>query len=512
MPQLPRLRAVLAATVVALVSVTSIAVPAQASPPLATAQAPSALQCYGDSMLDALCRPAPQGFGAWMPGLELRNFAIGGMTSTSIAVAAGLHQLSLSRPAVIPGSGEVELAEPVGLVESARVTGRVVMRASIAGIDGLLNHRPDISPATPWRFTRDTPGAAVQVPAGTPIQSLQVPRAGAASLVWAGTNNLERPDRVLQDIAAIVDAHQAVSTEPVWVVSVTPAWDYRDSLHGRNRVIINEQLERWYGQRYIPLDEYMSNGALYESSIVPTQRDRDAIASGIIPHSFWRDESDFTHFNWAGQMAAARFLDRFITGGATLDSARARFDAISTMDVEASGSGLTVSGWAADHSDLFESIQVGVTIDGVWRGTTLANRPSDELFQYGIPGRHRYSWRFDGLSPGDHTVCSVAIGFGAGEHHYPACQTVTVAPTVSVAATPRSTVPSAASADVDASATADVDASATADYGWSLEEADGSLAVAVRIDGRWHTAVRVDGAADATDSGERAVWAALPRP
>ena len=111
-------------------------------------------------------------------------------------------------------------------------------------------------------------------------------------------------------------------------MSVTPAWDYRDSLHGRNRIIINEQLERWYGQRYIPLDEYMANGALYESSIVPTQADRDAIARGINPRSFWRDASDFTHMNWAGQMAAARFLDRFITGGATLDSARERFNAI----------------------------------------------------------------------------------------------------------------------------------------------------------------------------------------
>lgn len=524
MLQLPALRALLAAAVVSLVAVTSaVAAPtAQAAPQLPAAQvpagqvpavqspevrtpaaapAPAVVQCYGDSMLDALCRPAPQALGATMPGVELHNFAIGGMTSTSIAIAAGLHQLSLSRPAVIPASGFVELAEPIGLVESAQLTGRVVMRASINGVEGLLNHRPDLS--QPWRFEREGQGAAVAVPVGTPIQSLQRPRAGAASIVWAGTNNLERPDRVLQDVAAIVEAHQSVSDAPIWVVSVTPAWSDRWSERGRNRIEINAQLERWYGQRYIPLDEYLANGALYEAGIEPTRADRDAVEQGFNPRSFWLNESDLTHLNFPGQMAAARLLDRFITKGATLDSVRARFDAISTMDAAVSGASVTVSGWAADHSDLFRSIQVGVTIDGRWMGATLADLPSDHLFAYGIPGRHGYSWRFDGLSPGEHLICSVAVGFGAGEDHFPPCRTVTVAA--------RQQTTSADAASGSASASAPASAPATRAYEWTLEEADRSLAVAVQLDGRWHTAVRVDAAA-AAGSGESTVWAALPRP
>lgn len=505
MPQLRHLRALLAAALVALVGVTSLAAPpAQASPPLAAAQAPTVVQCYGDSMLDALCRPAPQALGATMPGVGLRNFAIGGMTSTSIAIAAGLHQLSLSRAAVIPASGAVELAEPVGLVESAQLTGRLVMRASIGGVEGLLNHRPDLS--QPWRFTRDAAGTAVSLPPGTPIQSLQQPRAGAASIVWAGTNNLERPDRVLQDVAAIVEAHQAVSDAPVWVVSVTPAWSDSSSVVGRNRVQINAQLERWYGQRYIPLDEYLANGALYESGITTTQADRDAIASGFNPRSFWLNESDRTHLNFAGQMAAARLLDRFVTKGATLDSVRARFDAISTMDVAVSGRSVTVSGWAADHSDLFRSIQVGVTIDGRWMGATQADLPSDHLFAYGIPGRHGYSWRFDALAPGDHLICSVAVGFGAGKDHYPACRTVTVRAAQQPQAAPQAEQP-AAQATQGGAAAQPAPADATASPDWTLVEAEPSLAVAVLLDGRWHTAVRAD-----AGSGERAVWAAVPRP
>lgn len=456
---------------------------------------PNTVQCFGDSMINSLC--ATGVMSSALPGFTVVNNADGGMTSPAIATMAGVYPLSLSRDVTIPSSGSVKLGQPNGLPVSAGDFGRFVMDTRINGIDGRITHRPDLAESSlQWSFTRTSSGAATLAKAGAALESLDMPLPGATSIIWAGTNNLFSPAQIKRDIAAMVSLHQSVSTAPYFVVTIPPAWEGHGALRTLNRLDVNAWAEQTYGERTIPLADYLSNGALYDAGITRGQADLNAIAAGFNPASFWASAIDKTHFSAPGRAVSAKYLASFVRDGNTFNNANSRFNASSTMDVRVSGSKVTVSGIALDYSDLFNSIQVGVTINAKWMGATMASKPSTHLYAYGIPGEHSYSWTFD-LKPGSHFICSVAVGFGAGEHHYPACRSVTVA---------EPTPP------VGSMAIADIGNRTTAIYGWAYDpdRMRDAISVAVLIDGRWFTAVSANGPTPYLSwvPGSHSFWAA----
>ncbi|WP_424467915.1 hypothetical protein [Pseudoclavibacter helvolus] len=402
------------------------------------------------------------------------------MTSPAIATMAGVYQLSLARDVTIPASGSVLLGQPSGMPVSAADFGRFVMDVRINGVDGRITHRPDLSEQSlQWRFTRTSAGAATLAKAGTALESLDKPLAGAASIIWAGTNNLLAPEQIKRDIAAIVNLHKSISNAPYYVVTVPPAWEGHGAIRTHNRIQVNNWIVQNFGSQTIPLSDYLSNGALYDAGITRGQSDLNAIASGFNPSSFWASSIDKTHLSPVGRTITAKYFASFVRDGNTYGKAMARFDATSTMDVRVSGHKVTVSGTAFDYSDMFDSIPVGVTINATWMGATMASQPSTHLFQYGIPGQHTYSWTFD-LQPGSHFICAVAVGFGAGNHHYPACKSVTVA---------QPTPP------VGSMAIADIGNRTTAVYGWAYDpdRLRDAISVAILVDGKWVTAVSANG-------------------
>lgn len=383
---------------------------------------PESVQCYGSSSLNWICDGALQDA---LPGWNVINNSAGGMTSTAIATAGGVHQMYLSRDVTIPSSGSVQLGIPVGKPYGDEKLGRVVMDAQIGGIKGKLSTRPDLDdPSQLWVFTRDEAGTPASVAKNTPIVSLNKPRAGAVSIFWLGSNDLDDPERVKDDTSRMIDLHQATSNAPFYVVELPPAWGGNEHPLTAHRKNINAWIRQNYGQRVIPLADYLSNGALYDAGIVPSQADRDSIARGLNPRSFWMSESDLTHMNSTGQMVAARYFATFARDGNTYSAAINRFGAKSTARISVTGSKMTVSGHAFDSSDLFASIPVGITVNGVWNAT-MASRASTHLYEYGIPGRHTYSKTFD-VKPGEYSICTVGINFGAGKDYFPPCQTVTV--------------------------------------------------------------------------------------
>ena len=388
----------------------------------ALSASPQSVQCYGSSSLNWICNGALQDA---MPGWNVINNSAGGMTSTAIATAGGVHQMYLSRDVTIPSSGSVQLGIPVGKAYGDEKLGRVVMDAQIGAIKGKLSTRPDLDdPSQLWVFTRDEAGTAVSVAKNTPIVSLDKPSPGAVSIFWLGSNDLDDPERVKDDTARLIKLHQATSNAPFYVVELPPAWGGNEHPLTAHRKNINTWIRQHYGQRVIPLADYLSNGALYDAGLVPTQADRDSIARGLNPRSFWMSESDLTHMNSTGQKVAARYFATFARDGNTYSAAVKQFEARSTVSISVNGSMMTVSGHAFDSSDLFRSIPVGITVNGVWN-TTMASRASTHLYEYGIPGRHTYSMTFD-LRPGEYSICTVGINFGAGRDYFPPCQTVTV--------------------------------------------------------------------------------------
>ncbi|MBS3177813.1 MULTISPECIES: hypothetical protein [unclassified Pseudoclavibacter] len=397
------------------------------------------------------------------------------MTSAGIATAGGVHQLYLSRSVTIPASGSVQLASPVGKPYPDAKLGRLVMDAQIGGIDGKLTQRPDLTdPRQLWVFTRDAAGAAKTVAQNAPIVSLDKPRPGATSIFWLGSNNLDDMARVKDDTARMIELHQATSNAPFYVVELPPAWGGNEHPVTANRKSLNAWIKQNYGERVIPLADYLSNGALYDAGITRTQADLDAIARGVNPRSFWMSATDLTHMNSTGQNVAARYFARFVRDDETYSQAYSRFNAQSTMNVSVNGGQVTVSGHAFDYSDLFQSIPVGITVNGAWNAT-MASGASTNLFAYGIPGRHSYSMTFN-LNPGKHFICSVGVNFGAGNDYFPACQTVTV----QKAAAPIGQV-------MDAPASNRMHQFA----GWTYTPGNParSIPVAILVDGKWRHAI-----------------------
>lgn len=436
------------------------------------------LQCYGDSMISYLCGDEYNAMRKTIPGWTVLNNAEGGMTSPAIATAAGVHTLSLSKSVTIPSSGTVLLGQPNGIPVPLDQFGRLVYDANIGGVAGKLTHRPDLSdPNVQWSFKRAAPGSAVKVGAGTQILSLDKPIAGAPSVFWAGTNNLARPEQVKNDIKNMVALHTKTSNAPYYVVTIPPAWEGFNTTTTNNRLSINAWIEQTYGQRTIPLSDYLSNGALYDGGFTPTAADRSDIAAGFNPRALWRSATDKTHLSEKGHFLASRYIVSFVTGGNTLAKADARFGVQSTANISVSGSKVTVSGTAFDFSDLFTSIPVGITVDSKWNATT-ASGASTHLYQYGIPGSHAYSMTFT-LNPGQHLICTVGVNFGAGNDSFPPCQWVNV---------PKTAAPIGQVMDAPASNGMHQFA------GWSYTPSNPSrsIPVAILVDGKWHHAVNTD--------------------
>lgn len=434
---------------------------------------PYTLQCYGDSILGSTCGSNPDSplnsvLGDW----TTLDHTLGGHWSTSIAVNAGAYRMQLVEPVTIAATGYTSLPTPFMFEVPVDSMGGMSFRVSIGGVEGTLVHRPDLD--IEWRFARALAGDPVPVAPGTPIVSLGAMAPGAASIIWAGTNNLTSTSQILADVEAMVALHTSISDQPFWVASITPAWGNSGSVYGLARTKVNEQLELRYGDRYIPVDEYLSNGALTDAGIMPTSADRSWIASGLNPPSF-HSTSDWVHFNRAGQGAIARFLARFIQGGATLAQQRSLFDAEAAMQVDVHGSTITVRGWSFDRSDLYERIPVGITIDDQWMLATFADRPSPELAMYGVPGGHGFRWSKTLPDGGSHKVCIVGVGIGAGGNAYPPCITVDL-PTL---------LPQGDLSLID------VGGGTMAIVGWGFDHADlyARIPVGIIIDNQWFAGI-----------------------
>lgn len=432
------------------------------------AAAPGTVHCYGDSLLFSIC----PSIAASVTDRTVENFAVGGSTSTAIAANAGAYVLSTPTAVTIPAQGPVRIGYPQGAPTTETEFGTFSGRVSIGGVSGVLVHSPPNG--IHWRFTRFEAGAPVSVPAGSVISSQTAMRAGAASIIWAGTNNVHDVSQVLDDVAALVREHESVSSEPFWVVSVTPAWGNATSIYGVARVQINAELERRYGQHYVPLDEYIGNGAIADSGAVPTALDREWIASRLNPPVF-HAASDWVHFNARAQAVLGSYLAKYVRGELTLAQARAIL-APSASRITVSGwyGSLSVRGWAYDQSDLYAPLAIGITIDGRWVATTLANRASPELHRYGVPGGHGFQWSGT-VAGGTYEVCVVAVGIGVGGNAYPACERVTL----------KGVVPQGDMTIVD------VGGGTMAVVGWAFDHANlyAQIPVGVVVDGRWHVGI-----------------------
>lgn len=424
------------------------------------------VQCYGSSSADYLCG----GGFLNMPGWTTKNHAMGAVGPVSIGVTSGIYQTQLGQTVLIPASGSVNIGGVWGLPMEAKYLGRLQMDVEIGGITGELTHYPDLADTSRhWKFTRHSAGSARWVAAGTNLNSLDKPTPGSTSVIWVGANGIEDEARVKEVITKMVDQNKKVGAKYM-VMQLAPRWDYSNKLNdNRNRV--NAWIAKTYGEKVVPLSDFLFNGAIYEAGRAPSKADRDAMSVGLMPRSFWKDANDTTHMNASGNTVVGNLIKRYVKDGYTHSQAVQRFNVNATANISVSGNQLTVTGHAFDMSDMYVPIYMGITVNGQWNAT-LANQNSSNLHAYGIPGAHGYSWSKT-LSPGRHQICTVGANILAGKDSFPPCKWVTV------------TKPAAPVGGVmDAPAANGMHQFA----GWSYAPStpSRSIPVAILVDGKWH--------------------------
>ena len=89
---------------------------------------------------------------------------------------------------------------------------------------------------------------------------------------------------------------------------------------------------------------------------------------------------------------------------------------------------ITLDGWAFDPDALYQPTTVMVTVDGAVAAYTYADKPSPELYPYGVPGKHGLDGTIAGPNSGSSEVCLFVLNIGPGAHKTVACTTVTVPP------------------------------------------------------------------------------------
>lgn len=280
-----------------------------AAPPAAEPADPRVFVCWGDSLSQHVCDPDEGGFlqTAFGADREVRNRAVGGQNSTEVAIRMGAVPITATFPdGVIPASGAVDV-EIEGAPNDFRVFGS---RVEIAGVEGDLRLVQGLVPT--MRFERATAGAEVDVGPAAPVRFADAVDRGHPGTVWVGRNNVLQTDRILADVAAMVALHDATSDEPMWVVGLTPMSSEPVGSEGHDAIeAANRALRETYGDRYIPMDDYLRERALDDLGLTPTDADRAAVEQGVVPPALMAD--DGLHFDAEGRTAIASYLVQVVT-------------------------------------------------------------------------------------------------------------------------------------------------------------------------------------------------------
>lgn len=399
--------------------------PSLVAPPPAAPADPRAFVCWGDSLSYHVCGPGEGGYlqNALGSGRTVLNRAVGGQTSSEIAIRMGAYAPTITFPSnTIPASGTVQV-EVGNLPNDVSI---FVSRVTVNGVEGVLRRTRGMFPV--WQFERAVAGAAVPTPARAPITVTDSMDRNHPGMIWAGRNNVQQPDRIIADVAAMVAVHRATSTAPLWVVGMTPSKSEPAGTAEAGWIArVNATLAATYGDSYIPMDDYLRDQALRDLGIAPTSADRAAVAKGVLPPSL--TVADGMHFNHAGRTAIAQYIARIVQNPE--DDYLRNFDpqGAQAFVLDGATGTLQVVGWAFDKSDVYANLTVTVSVNGAAATSATANRPSPNLASYGVPGNHAY-WTALQLGRGPNEVCVTVRNLQAGRDLQLPCRTFDVSPPV----------------------------------------------------------------------------------
>ena len=270
--------------------------------------------CAGDS----LTRGAG-GDGASYPstlealaGIQVLNRGYGGKASADIALHMGALKPEVTLlGGYIPASGAVSVTSinpPTGWrTEQNNET----FPGILMGVEGRLIRATNNT----WSFTRSSPGAAVDVPAGTEFVCTEnTGDNDSITITWVGRNNyatdfaeVERDTETLNKWIGVYNKQHLV------IGMTTTSGEPIGSDRARVIARVNSKLADTYQDCYLDILEYLVNQGLEDAGITPTEQDQIDITNGVMPISL---RSDAVHLNAIGyQVVGRRIYQKLISLG-----------------------------------------------------------------------------------------------------------------------------------------------------------------------------------------------------
>lgn len=245
------------------------------------------------------------------PGVTLLRGGKSGETASQIAARIG----SVPALVTVPG-GTLPAAREAVPVTVPNLTASASLKAyegTLAGVPGTLAYSAAVSSFT---FTRTTAGAAVQIPAGSPlISTLGAGNRDAVTLLWMGKNDLFGSAGADARVIALTDASYDWLSPLIrrtlvighFVNGKTPAVSAaRDQI-----LAVNAAHKQRYGDLYLDVQDYLTGSQIWkDTGITPTAADLAEQAIGNKPASISNDDG---HLNAAGYAAVAKRITAKLT-------------------------------------------------------------------------------------------------------------------------------------------------------------------------------------------------------
>ena len=236
------------------------------------------------------------------------NMGVGGETSITILGRNGAIPYILSEALTIPADCipvDVCYASKEGQkVAPLRQGAAGVNPVVIGGVEGTLSitQETHVSKDFSYQFTRNTPGEAKTIPAGTVIVTDAASKyLNYLPVVYIGQNGgyTDFADLIHQQRAII--GHQTANRDCFVIVGLhTGTAESRGPLE---KAMLEE-----YGDKYINLRQYMSTDAMTDAGLEPTEEDRKLMAQGSTPYSLM--VADRGHFNSIGYALIGKLIYR----------------------------------------------------------------------------------------------------------------------------------------------------------------------------------------------------------
>lgn len=234
---------------------------------------------------------------------QIINMGVGGESSVTATARTNANPFVVDvAEGEIPASGQVALTlRPInGVMPQPLKQGPSAYSCKLAGVAGSFG-RTITEGVYSYHFTRAVEGGAVTAPKIAPIYlDIGEQIRGLIHSIWIGQNG---PDfeRAIQDTKAIIN-HMTALDKRFVVISKpggTSAQDVEDAA--------------WFaefGNRFIPIRQYLVEFGLEEAGITPTAQDLTDISNGTVPSSLRVDSVHFTAdgYRILGNLVFQKFL------------------------------------------------------------------------------------------------------------------------------------------------------------------------------------------------------------